>query len=218
LAEVPEGEQIQVRSNAQGPQLWTKQGGLFVRDGVPVPVEFFHGYVAEGLVSRSAPDTVGNWYSYGQHDYLLLRPGPPRWRLLVFHRGTYHDDVENTQLWWDRNAPVMARSDSVPSRVVEHPESVALLVRHLVDMAQPPTPKVESVMVWVTVTGTTPSRIPSQTRGRGIEWRLEYHYMAEVPPATCACDTLDRNRVDTLLPRSLARGEWDAVATCRYDE
>lgn len=227
LAGLPEGTNIQVSSGSLGTQTWVKSAeDLFARDGVVVPVAFFVGYVNQGLVAmRDDGDTyqVGDWFSYGSHDYCLVDSmlAGHTLAILDFYEGRFHEERPFDERWFRRNMSYLARMDRVPDRVLRQPDSGQMLVQRFTRLAlvaqqrEERKPDTEEVTVNVGVVGEVPTKAAGAAFG--VRWQFTYSYSVRVPSGTCACDTLNTDKVKTTLPRPFQGEPWDATATCRND-
>lgn len=140
LTELPEGEQITVRSRQLGNQRWTKDAsGAFRRDEALVGVEFFVGYVADGRVVKvdASPAGPGDWLTARRYDYFLIghTETAGSFEVMTFYDGRWRNDnvYRAEQLDPERGAN-MSRVERAPDRVLQNPESVVRIMERYNDM------------------------------------------------------------------------------------
>lgn len=138
----------------------------------------------------------------------------------------------------------ITRVEGIPARVQQNYDSVKRLQEAIMDRLNsvsgqliaaqeqvrekpaPPPPAQVRCVVTVTVHGrsvvdpVTARNVLGLPRNAAVEtasdWNYEYQFASLVPPGACACDTVDRARVEATLPPNTQ--EWDFTSRCNNDE
>lgn len=245
LNSMKEGERIQVRSRQIGARQWTKDSsGWFIRDGAAVGAEFFVGYINDGRVSiiDDQPVTVGDWYSQGRYDYVLLdRSADGSFFSLTFNDGVFRGEHQYEARSFE--GAQFLRQEGMPPRVMGNADSVRRLFEVQQDMlttrsqlvlqmqeqqrqkpeAAPAAPETERVVVTMTIAGSTllegdlVRRLLDLPRNTRIEmglvnWTYDKQYTHVGAPGVCACGTVDRSKI--VVPTGTTT--WDVEARCPY--